>query len=79
MQWRAGDLLRATRNIRQLTLADGHVRNGDTFTVLARHHDKDGAGGLIVQHISSGEHIALPAAYVREHATYGWATTIDAA
>lgn len=75
LEWRAGDLLRATHNDRQLVLGDGHVRNGDTFTVLARARD----GGLQVRHHASGEQTALPASYVREHAVYGWASTIDSA
>ncbi|MFL6238832.1 MAG: MobF family relaxase [Actinomycetes bacterium] len=71
--WRAGDQLRATRNNRTIAVGDGYLRNGDHFTVLTR------AGtGLLVEH-ASGTRITLPAAYVRDHATYGWASTIDTA
>jgi hypothetical protein len=72
-QWRAGDVLRATRNNRRLSLGDTFVRNGDRFTVLAAARD-----GLLVEHTNSAR-TTLPAAYVREHATYGWASTIDSA
>jgi conjugative relaxase-like TrwC/TraI family protein len=71
--WRAGDQLRTTRNNRALLLGDTYVRNGDRFTVLAR-----AAGGLVVEHIG-GVRTTLPVAYVREHATYAWASTIDSA
>lgn len=72
-QWRAGDQLRATRNNRRLSLGDTFVRNGDRFTVIGRDRD-----GLLVEH-TSGVRTTLPASYVQEHATYGWASTIDAA
>jgi len=32
--WQAGDVLRARRNDRRLTVGDGHVRNGDRYRVL---------------------------------------------
>jgi ATP-dependent exoDNAse (exonuclease V) alpha subunit len=65
--------LRATRNNRRLPLGDTFVRNGDRFTVRGATRD-----GLVVEH-TSGTRTTLPAAYVREHATYGWASTVDAA
>ncbi|MDQ3383267.1 MAG: relaxase domain-containing protein, partial [Actinomycetota bacterium] len=73
--WQAGDVLRARRNDRRLTVGDGHVRNGDRYEVL-------GPGpqdGLIVQDLTGRGRIVLPAAYLAEHAEYGWASTIDAA
>jgi hypothetical protein len=73
--WQAGDVLRARRNDRRLTVGDGHVRNGDRFHVL-------GPGpqdGLIVEDLAGRGRTVLPAAYLAEHAEYGWASTIDAA
>lgn len=73
--WQAGDVLRTRRNDRRLTVGDGHVRNGDRFRVL-------GPGpqdGLIVEDLTGRGRTVLPAAYLAEHAEYGWASTIDAA
>jgi ATP-dependent exoDNAse (exonuclease V) alpha subunit len=73
--WQAGDVLRARRNDRRLIIGDGHVRNGDRFQVL-------GPGpqdGLIVEDLTGRGRTVLPAAYLAEHAEYGWASTIDAA
>jgi conjugative relaxase-like TrwC/TraI family protein len=73
--WQAGDVLRTRRNDRQLTVGDGHVRNGDRYRVL-------GPGpqdGLIVEDLTGRGRTVLPAAYLAEHAEYGWASTIDAA
>ena len=74
-EWQAGDVLRARRNDRRLSVGDGHVRNGDRFQVL-------GAGpqdGLIVEDLAGRGRTVLPAAYLAVHAEYGWASTIDAA
>jgi conjugative relaxase-like TrwC/TraI family protein len=73
--WQAGDVLRTRRNDRRLIIGNGHVRNGDRFQVL-------GPGpqdGLIVQDLTGRGRTVLPAAYLAEHAEYGWASTIDAA
>ncbi len=73
--WQAGDVLRARRNDRRLSVGDGHVRNGDRFQVL-------GPGpqdGLIVQDLTGRGRTVLPASYLAQHAEYGWASTIDAA
>jgi len=73
--WQAGDVLRARRNDRRLVVGDGHVRNGDRYQVL-------GPGpqdGLIVQDLTGRGRTVLPAAYLTEHAEYGWASTIDTA
>jgi conjugative relaxase-like TrwC/TraI family protein len=73
--WQAGDVLRARRNDRRLSVGDGHVRNGDRFQVL-------GPGpqdGLIVEDLTGRGRTVLPAAYLAEHVEYGWASTIDAA
>ena len=73
--WQAGDVLRARRNDRRLTVGDGHVRNGDRYQVLGP-GPKD---GLIVADLTGRGRTVLPAAYLAEHAEYGWASTIDAA
>jgi conjugative relaxase-like TrwC/TraI family protein len=72
--WRAGDVLRATRNERRIDIGGQPLRNGDRFTVLTADH-----GGLRVAHQRTGAEAVLPAAYVREHEAYGWASTIDSA
>lgn len=74
-EWRAGDVLRATRNDRRLLLGDGHVRNGDRFTVIATGPD----GGLLVAQHDTGYRALLADRYVTDHSRYGWATTIDGA
>ncbi len=73
--WQAGDVLRARRNDRRLSVGDGHVRNGDRFQVL-------GPGpqdSLIVEEMTGRGRTVLPAVYLAEHVEYGWASTIDAA
>jgi len=74
-QWQGGDLLRARRNDRRLTVGDGHVRNGDRYRVLGPGPD----GALLVEDLSGRGRTILPAAYLAEHAEYGWASTIDGA
>jgi hypothetical protein len=74
-QWQAGDLLRARRNDRRLTVGDGHVRNGDRYRVLGPGSD----GALLVEDLSGRGRTILPATYLAEHADYGWASTIDGA
>ncbi len=74
--WQAGDILRTRRNDRHLPLGhDGHVRNGDRFTVLG----PAPSGGLLVEELAGRGRTTLPATYLAQHATYGWACTIDGA
>jgi ATP-dependent exoDNAse (exonuclease V) alpha subunit len=74
--WQAGDVLRARRNDRRLPLGDGgHVRNGDRFRVLG----PATGGGLVVEDLAGRRRASLPATYLAQHATYGWACTIDGA
>lgn len=73
--WQAGDVLRACRNDRRLSLGDGHVRNGDRFTVLG----PAPGGGLLVADLAGQASTTLPRSYLVAHATYGWACTIDGA
>jgi ATP-dependent exoDNAse (exonuclease V) alpha subunit len=72
--WRVGDRLRVTRNDRRIPVGGDHLRNGDTFTVITGSEQS-----LTVQHLHSPEIAVLPSEYLVEHATYGWASTIDAA
>jgi len=72
--WQAGDRLRATRNNRAIGVGGDFLRNGDQFTVLGRAGD-----GLLVQRLAGQQQAVLPDTYVREHASHGWASTIDAA
>jgi conjugative relaxase-like TrwC/TraI family protein len=72
--WRVGDRLRVTRNHRRIPVGTDHLRNGDIFTVTGRT-----AAGLTVQRLDGPELAVLPHAYLTEHATYGWASTIDTA
>ncbi len=71
-----GDVIRTRRNARQLSLsATDYVRNGYTFTIVDIAPD----GALTARHRSTGREITLPAAYVTDHVTLGYAATIDAA
>jgi conjugative relaxase-like TrwC/TraI family protein len=72
----ADDLIRTRQNARWLPLGRGDfVRNGYRFTILKVLDD----GGLRVRHHGTGLQIVLPADYVRDHVTLGYATTIDSA
>ncbi len=70
----AGDVVRARRNARTLRLGRGDfVRNGYRFTVT----EILGDGALRVRHLGTGRRRVLPADYVRNHLTLGYAATID--
>ncbi len=73
--FQAGDVIRARRNNRSITIGETHVRNGDRYTILATTQD----GGLLVDNLTGRGRTILPAAYLAEHVEHGWATTIDAA
>jgi hypothetical protein len=71
-----GDVIRTRRNNRSLTLsATDYVRNGYTFTIV----DIAADGALKARHRRTGREITLPADYVTDHVTLGYACTIDAA
>jgi conjugative relaxase-like TrwC/TraI family protein len=72
--WREGDRLRATRNDRRIPVGADHLRNGDQFTVTGRTEL-----GLTVQRLDSPDTAVLPGDYLAQHASYGWASTIDSA
>jgi conjugative relaxase-like TrwC/TraI family protein len=81
----AGDTIVTRRNARHLRTRSGRwVRNGDLWTITARHPD----GSLTATRISparpsrtSGpeETVQLPVEYVREHVELGYATTVHRA
>ena len=72
----AGEIIRTRENARKLALSGtDYVRNGYTYTITEVLDD----GGLRAQHNGTGRHITLPAAYVAEHVTLGYANTIDGA
>ena len=71
-----GDVIRTRRNNRSLKLSTtDFVRNGYTFTIV----DIAADGALTARHHRTGCAITLPADYVTEHVTLGYAATIDAA
>lgn len=72
----AGEIIRTRENARKLALTGtDYVRNGYTYTITEVLDD----GGLRARHNGTGRHITLPAAYVAEHVTLGYANTIDGA
>jgi conjugative relaxase-like TrwC/TraI family protein len=66
-----GDRIVTRRNDRHLGIGEGWVKNGDTWTVIARHDD----GALAVRREAGGPAVVLPAAYTAEHVELGYATT----
>ncbi|MBE7190887.1 MAG: relaxase domain-containing protein [Gordonia polyisoprenivorans] len=71
-----GDIICTRRNKRDLrTSATDWVRNGDRWEVTELHTD----GALSVRNLDTGRHITLPARYVAEDVTLGYASTIHAA
>ncbi|WP_268793754.1 AAA family ATPase [Mycolicibacterium wolinskyi] len=72
----AGDIIRTRENARWLRLsATDYVRNGYRYEIL----DVADDGSLNVRHLGSDRTLTLPADYVAEHVTLGYATTIDSA
>jgi hypothetical protein len=73
---RAGDPVITRHNDRRLALGPTDwVKNGDRWAVTDVGRD----GSLRVTHRASGRAITLPAAYVSEHVTLGYATTVHTA
>jgi DNA primase catalytic core len=71
-----GDAVITRRNERTLPLgATDWVKNGDRWTVTAVHD----SGALDVVHQRTGRPVTLPADYVTEHVTLGYATTVHGA
>jgi hypothetical protein len=72
----AGDAVITRRNERTLALgATDWVTNGDRWTVTIVHD----SGALEVVHQRTGQAVTLPAGYVTEHVTLGYATTVHGA
>ncbi|NIH69219.1 conjugative relaxase-like TrwC/TraI family protein [Modestobacter marinus] len=72
----AGDAVITRRNERTIPIgATEWVKNGDRWTVAEVH----ASGALEVVHRRTGRHVTLPADYVREHVTLGYATTVHGA
>ena len=81
----AGDTVITRTNDRRLTTIKGTtsrgttgrrwVRNGDRWTVTHVHHD----GRLTVSSLRDGQHVTLPADYVRASVELGYASTIHTA
>lgn len=71
-----GDVIRTRYNARWLPLSGSdYVRNGYTFDILDVARD----GALRARHRGTGREITLPADYVTEHVTLGYARTINGA
>lgn len=69
-----GDVIRTRHNARWLPLSGtDYVRNGYTFDIL----DVAADGALRARHRGTGREITLPADYVTEHVTLGYASTIN--
>ncbi|HEY8654605.1 MAG TPA: AAA family ATPase, partial [Dermatophilaceae bacterium] len=66
-----GDSVVTRRNQRGLTTGRGWVKNGDQWSVVGVRRD----GSIDVRRINGTGRATLPAAYVREHAELGYATT----
>ncbi|WP_449561098.1 AAA family ATPase [Mycolicibacterium mageritense] len=72
----AGDIIRTRDNARWLRLSPtDYVRNGYRYEILDVHAD----GSLRVRHLGTSATLTLPADYVTENVTLGYATTIDSA
>lgn len=71
-----GDTIRTRRNNRRLRLGtDDFVRNGYRYTITRLLP----GGAIEARHLRSGRHINLPADYLAQHVTLGYAATIDSA
>ncbi|TRW79521.1 AAA family ATPase [Mycolicibacterium sp. 018/SC-01/001] len=71
-----GDTIRTRRNNRRIPIGrDDYVRNGYRYTITDVRPD----GAIVAHHLRSGRHVTLPAGYLAEHVTLGYAATIDSA
>jgi conjugative relaxase-like TrwC/TraI family protein len=71
-----GDHIVTTRNDRRLmTSAGAWVRNGDRWTVTARHGD----GSITASHLAGHGRVALPADYVNQDVSLAYALTVHKA
>ncbi|KAA0120910.1 exonuclease V subunit alpha [Mycolicibacterium sp. P9-22] len=71
-----GDTIRTRKNNRRITLGrNDFVRNGYRYTITEVLPD----GAVLARHLRSGRIVSLPADYIAEHVTLGYAATIDSA
>jgi hypothetical protein len=76
LQAGVGDTIRTRRNARWIRFGrNDFVRNGYRYTIT----DIRPGGAVTARHLRSGRTVTLPAEYVTEHATLGYAATIDSA
>lgn len=72
----AGDTIKTRKNNRYLAIGrTDFVRNGYRYTIDRVRAD----GSLMVTHMGTGTKLKLPADYVAEHVTLGYASTVDLA
>ena len=72
----AGDTIRTRKNARWIPIGrNDFVRNGYRYTITEVMAD----GSLKARHLRSGRIVTLPADYIAEHVTLGYAATIDSA
>ena len=71
-----GDTIRTRKNARWIRIGrNDFVRNGYRYTITEVLAD----GGVKARHLRSGRIVTLPADYIAEHVTLGYAATIDSA
>lgn len=72
-----GDIVKTRKNSRWLLIGRNgdFVRNGYRYTI----NRVRGDGSLMVTHLGSGKKLTLPADYVKENVTLGYASTVDLA
>lgn len=71
-----GDTIRTRKNNRRITIGrSDFVRNGYRYTITEVLPE----GGVKARHLRSGRIVTLPADYIAEHVTLGYAATIDSA
>ena len=71
-----GDTIRTRKNNRRIAIGrTDFVRNGYRYTITEVLAD----GGVKARHVRSGRIVTLPADYIAEHVTLGYAATIDSA
>ncbi|CAN7510336.1 MobF family relaxase [Mycolicibacterium frederiksbergense] len=71
-----GDTIRTRKNNRRISIGrNDFVRNGYRYTITEVLPE----GGIKARHLRSGRIVTLPADYIPEHVTLGYAATIDSA
>ncbi|MCV7059274.1 MobF family relaxase [Mycolicibacterium gilvum] len=71
-----GDTIRTRKNKRRITIGrNDFVRNGYRYTITEVRTD----GSVKARHLRSGRIVTLPADYIAEHVSLGYAATIDSA